>query len=167
MIDYATCAESQPWRETEDAYIIKFRKKLSIKQMAHILGRTQESVKQRMIELGISKLKKTYSTEDIERFAELYNQGLKIADIAAELGINSNNTVDRMSKRARRLGLIDAQARKRAKRAACAPNQEEPPSIAMHIEEPKRRIPEHLRVRFLEFILYEVLQTDVQLYEVV
>lgn len=43
--------DKEPWRQTEDDYIIKFNKKIPISQLALTLGRSEQSVKERLKEL--------------------------------------------------------------------------------------------------------------------
>ena len=43
------------WRQTEDDYITKFYGKVSLEEMAKILGRSKRSVRQRLGKLGIIK----------------------------------------------------------------------------------------------------------------
>jgi transposase-like protein len=155
---YATCAEGQPWRETEDDYVIKYGKTRSIKHMAYMLGRTPESVRERLIEHGVLRPKRACTRKEIEQFAALYNQGDTMAEIAAEIGITNVNTLKYIRKNADRAGLIDYKVRKEAQ----GRKRIEQTHRLSEQKKPRRTIPEHLRVPFLEFILYEVLHAYVQ-----
>ncbi len=45
----------QPWRQSEDDYLIKFYGKVTIEEIAKITGRSKRSVRQRLGKLGIIK----------------------------------------------------------------------------------------------------------------
>ena len=91
---------NEPWSSDEENVLYELtEQKASRKEMSEALGRTPNSVKMKLMELGLytkTQAARPWSEDEENKLVSLYNTGADLENIALELGRSVNAIVKRL-----------------------------------------------------------------------
>lgn len=76
----------KPWTDLHDRLLREAYGKAPLERIARVLGRKPRSVKQRAIDLGITRPHRIWTEKEVGRLAELRSAGATMGEAAHELG---------------------------------------------------------------------------------